>query len=136
MTLRVIPNKNGTITIECGGESVTIGAPDPPATSPQPQQDGSGGIPALWPNGGATASIIDNGKAKTEIVPVRSADDLLRTIQEKHDLHAKARKPIIFQFHVNGDKPLSIERINKALSDLGNPDWMGTQIKLTRLRDE
>ena len=136
MTLSVKPNKNGTITIECGGESVTIAAPDASATSPQSPQDTSGGIPILWPNGGATASIVARGKVKTEIVPVVAVDDLLKTIKEKHDLHAKAQKPIIFQFHVNGDKPLSVEKLNKALSDLGNPGWMGTQIKLTGLRDE
>jgi hypothetical protein len=136
MTLSVTPNKNGTITVECGGESVTIAAPNASGTSPQPQQGASGEPPVLWPNGGATASIIDNREVKTEIVPVPSVVDLPRIIQEKYDLHAKAKTPIVFQFHVKGDNPLSVERINKALSDLGNPEWMGTQFKLTGLRDE
>ena len=46
------------------------------------------------------------------------------------------RQPTIFQFHVQTSEPLSVEKINKALSDLGNPKWMGTQIKLTGPGDE
>jgi hypothetical protein len=135
MTLSVTRNSNGTITIECGGDSLTI-APPVASDTPHPKQEASGEIPVLWPNGGATASIVADGKAKTEVVLVPSVDDLLRAIREQHDLHVEAPKPTIFQFHVKGTEPLSVEKINKALSDLGNPDWMGTQIKLTGLRDE
>ena len=44
---------------------------------------------------------------------------------------AKAAKPVILQFNVKADKPLQIGNINKVLSDLGHPDWMGMIINLT-----
>jgi hypothetical protein len=136
MTISVTRNSNGTITIACGGETMTIAgstASDPPV---QPQQASGEIAPFLWPNHQTTAAIVAGGKAKTEIVIVPSVEALLKAIREKHDLHAKAQKPIIFQFHVMGDKPLRVESINKVVSDLGHPDWMGMQIKLTGLRDE
>src|SRR5260370_6655931 len=127
MTLSVTRNSNGTITIECGGDSLTIALPVASGT-PHPNRGTSGKIPVLWTNGGATALIVDSGKAKTKIVPVLSEDELLRAIREQHDLHAKAPKPTIFQFHIKGEETLRVEKINKALSDLGDPSWMGAQI--------
>ena len=130
MTLSVSPNSNGTITITCGNDSVTIGAPA------APKQEASTEVPVLWPNYGATASIVAGGKTKTKVIGVPSVDDLLKAIREQHDLHIQAPEPIVFQFHVHGSEPLSVEEINKALSDLGNPEWMGTQIKLIGPSDE
>jgi hypothetical protein len=127
MTLSVSSNSNGTITITCGNDSITIGAPDPPKQVE---------IPPLWPHSGPAASIIAGKKVKTKVIRVPSGDDLLNAIRKQHDLHIQASEPIIFQFHVQGSEPLSVEKINKALSDLGNPEWMGTQIKLTGLGDE
>jgi hypothetical protein len=130
MTISVTPNANGTITITCGGESVTVGTP-----SASPKKDEFDDV-YLWPNDGAVANIVAGGKAEIKVVPVRSAKDLPKAIKEQHDLHARAPKPTILQFHVAGAQSLSVESINKALSDLGNPAWMGTQIKLTGPRDE
>jgi hypothetical protein len=130
MTLSVSPNGDGTITITCGNDSVTIGAPA--SSKPQASTD----IPVLWPNGGATASIVAGGKAKLNVIRVPSGDDLLKVIREQHDLHVQASEPTIFQFLVQTSEPLNVEEINRTFSDLGNPDWMGTQIKLTGPSDE
>jgi hypothetical protein len=130
MTLSVSPNNDGTITITCGNDSVTIGAP----ASSRPQ--GSADIPILWPNGGATASIVAGGNAKMHVIRVRSGDDLVKAIKAQHALHVQVSEPAIFQFHVQTSEPLSVEEINRTFSDLGNPDWMGTQIKLTGPADE
>src|SRR5664280_2520411 len=77
MTLSVSPNSNGTITITCDNDSVTIGAPA------APKLDGSAETPILWPNSGATASIVAGGKAKTKVIRVPSGDDLLTAIREQ-----------------------------------------------------
>jgi len=120
MTLSVTRNSNGTITIECGGDSLTILtiASSVASDTPHPKQEASGEIPVLWPNGGATASIVANGKAKTEVVLVPSVADLLSAIRQQHDLHLEGSKPTIFQFHVKGNEPLSVGKINDVLSDL------------------
>jgi hypothetical protein len=136
MTLSVSPNSDGTITITCGNDSVTI---DMRATSKReasapPLWPTSGTV--LWVNSGATAAIVAGGKAKTKVIRIPSGYDLLKAIREQHDLHIQTPEPTIFQFHVQGSEPLSVEEINKALSDLGNPEWMGTQIKLTGPGDE
>lgn len=135
MSLSVTRHDDGTITIECSGDSITLAA-SPSAGTAQPKQQADDDIPVLWPNGGATASIVADGKAELKIVRVPSVDELLIAIKEQHDRHAVAAKPTLFQFYVQGSTPLQVEALNKALSDLGNPDWMGTQIKLTGRDDE
>lgn len=131
MTISVTPNSDGTITVSCGNDSVTIGA----AAAPK-QQDASADIPILWPNHGATASIVADGKAKVMVIRVPPENDLLKAIKEQHELHSREPELTIFQFDVEGAEPLSVEEINRTLTDLGNPDWMVTQIKLTWPRDE
>jgi hypothetical protein len=130
MTISVTPNSDGTITVTCGNDSITIGA------AAAPKQNASADIPILWPNHGATASIVADGKAKTMVIRVSPENDLMKAIREQHELHSREPEPIIFQFHVEGSEPLSVEKINEALSEIGNPDWMVTQIKLIGLRDE
>ncbi|MBZ9772320.1 hypothetical protein [Mesorhizobium sp. CO1-1-8] len=130
MSLSMSPNPDGTITVTCGTDSLTIAPP----IAPKPRT--SADIPVLWPNGGATASIIAKGNAKIRTVPVPSGNDLVKAIKEQYTLYVEASEPTVFQFHVNGSGTLSVEEINKALSDLGNPEWMGTQIKLTGPHDE
>jgi hypothetical protein len=65
------------------------------------------------------------------VIKVPSKDDLLKAIVEQHRLHGQDAEPTIFQFDVEGPEALSVEEVNKTFSDLGNPDWMVTQIKLT-----
>jgi hypothetical protein len=125
MTITVTNDSDGTITVTCGGETIKIGGPTP--SDPK----ASGSIPIFWPNDGHTASIIAGGKAKTKIISVASVEELPKAIRENHALHAKAAKPVILQFNVKADKPLQIGNINKVLSDLGHPDWMGMIINLT-----
>jgi hypothetical protein len=127
VTISVTPNNDGTITVTCGNDSVIIGTPAKPKTaSPEP--------PILWPNGGAVATLIADKKAKTVVVRVPPRKDLAKAITEQHKLHKGKPTPTIFQFQVEGTKPVSVEKINKTLSDLGNPDWMGTQIMLTGVK--
>jgi len=135
MTISVTRNSNGTLTITCGSETVTLGSSPSLDAVPQPTR-ASDEPPVLWPNDQHTASIIATGKAKIEIVSVRSVDDLQNEIRKVHALHSETQKPTIFQFDVNSDKPLQIRGVNKVVSDLGYPEWMGMQIKLTGPRDE
>ncbi|MGJ5176378.1 hypothetical protein ACQR16_23415 [Bradyrhizobium oligotrophicum] len=125
MTITVTPNPNGTITISCGTESMIIGAASGTPKAPDTP------IPILWPNPGPAASIIAERKQKTTIVHVPSNRDLLRMIMEQHELNRLNQKPTIFEFHVQGEEPLSVEEVSKAFADLGNPDWMIAQIKMT-----
>lgn len=135
VSLSVTRHDDGTITIECSGDSITLAA-SPAAGAAQPKQHAEDDIPVLWPNGGATASIVADGTAERIIIRVPSVDELLSAIKEQHDRHAMAAKPTLFQFYVQGTTPLQVEALNKALSDLGNPEWMGTQFKLTGRHDE
>lgn len=126
MTLTVKANSNGTITISCGDESITIAAPVP-AGDPGPQRQPLSFRPVvLPPNGGAAASIVSDGKAKTEVVIVGSEDDLLKKIRERYGWNASGST--IFQCFVGTDELLNVGKINKAFSDIGDPDWAGIQI--------
>lgn len=136
MSLSITRNNNGTITVACGNDSITIGDPAAANAPPNPQQPAWVDPYILPDNNGTAASIVWRGQAKTEIVSVPSVDDLPRLVRKMHDLHAPAQKPTIFQFHVKADKALNIETFNKAISDVGNPDWMGAEIKLMGLDDE
>ena len=135
MSLTITRNNNGTITVACGNDSITIGGLALGNTPPNPRQDVWIDPYILPDNNGTAASIVARDKAKTKIVSVPSVDDLPRIMREMHDLHAPTPEPTIFQFHVKANKPLSIESYKKVIFDLGNPDWMGTEIKLTGLDD-
>lgn len=130
MSITVTSNNDGTITVKCGTDTVTVGVSAPS------NADASPGIPILWPPSGVTASIVAEGKAKTLVVPVASANGLAQAIRNQHDLHANVKETTIFQFDVQGSEPLAVEELNKVLSDLDNPAWMGTQIRLTGDRHE
>jgi hypothetical protein len=134
MTLTVKPNKNGTITISCGDESITIAAPVP-AGDPEPQRGPFSYRPVVLPrNDAAAASIVADGKAKTEVVIVASEDDLLREIRERYGRGAP--EPTILQFYLGTDEFLNVGKINKAFADSGNPDWAGIQIMPGGVGDE
>lgn len=130
MSITVTSNNDGTITVKCGTDTVTVGASTP--SNPGASQP----IPILWPPSGTTASIVAEGTAKTVVVAVASASGLAEAIRAQHDLHANVRVKTIFQFDVHGSEPLVVEEIDKALFDLGNPDWMGTQIRFMGDRHE
>ncbi|MDX1188954.1 hypothetical protein GOL88_28820 [Sinorhizobium medicae] len=124
MGLTVKPNVDGTITIKCGGNSVTIPAP---ATGLQP----------IWsPGSGASTSIIANGKAKTKVVQIPNANDLVEAIKREHKCHSGECEPTVFQFEIGGTEPVDIEAIDKTLSNLSGSQWMGIQFKLTGNRNE
>lgn len=124
MSITITPNTDGTITVRCGSESVTVGAQQPPKQTSAP------GIPILWPPGGVTASIVKNGKARIISVDVASADMLSDAIRDQYSQYISAPETILFEFSVKGTEPLDIGEFNKVFSDLGDPDWMGAQIRL------
>ncbi|MER9002616.1 hypothetical protein NKI15_03150 [Mesorhizobium sp. M0862] len=130
MSITVTPNTDGTVTIQCGTESITIGAQTPPKQTAAPD------IPILWPAGGVTASIVAGGKARTIEVDVASANGLADAIRGQYDQYIATPEETLFQFDVKGTEPLKIGEFNKALSALGNPEWMGAQIRLTGDRNE
>ncbi|MDX1053356.1 hypothetical protein GOL41_26960 [Sinorhizobium medicae] len=130
MSITVTSNSDGTITVKCGSDMVTVGV------SASSNADASPGIPILWPPSGVTASIVAEGKARALVVPVPSANGLAQAIRDQHDLYANEQETTIFQFDVQGSEPLAVQELGKVLSDLGNPGWMGTQIRLTGDRHE
>ena len=124
MSITVTANGNGTLTIQCGGESIIVGAP-------LPKKPDEPDIPVLWPSGGATANIIATGKAKTVTVEVASARLLREAIEEQYKKRGVTSDSTVFDFNVGGTDPLDIDNVNQVLKDLGHPEWMGTQIRLT-----
>ncbi|AGS25801.1 hypothetical protein [Rhizobium etli] len=123
MSITVTSNADGTLTIQCGTDIVIVSAP-------VPKQSAAPDIPVLWPPGGVAASIIARGNARTIIINVPSADGLTDAIKTQFDEFAKAPKDTLFQFDVKGTEPLKVDELNKAISELGDPDWMGMQIRL------
>jgi hypothetical protein len=130
MSITVTSNTDGTITVKCGTDTVTVGVSAPSNAGASPS------IPILWPPSGVTASIVAEGKAKTLVVPVPTANGLTQAIRDQHDLYANVQETTIFQFDVQGSVPLAVEELNKVLSDIGNPGWMGIQIRLNGDRNE
>lgn len=129
MSLSVTHNGDGTVTVTCGGDSVTMSLPARAGTR---SSDG----PTLWPNDRVTASLILEDRAKTKVIDVASANDVIKAIKGQHDLYRLAAEPTLFEYRVKGSSPLEIGKIKEALLDLGDPEWMGTQIKLMGSTDE
>src|SRR5687768_4411584 len=98
MSLTVQPNVDGTITIKCGGSSVTLPAPT------------TGALPPIWsPGGGASTSIIADGKAKTKTMQLATANELAQAIKNAHKSHDDALEPTLFLFEIGGTEPIDID---------------------------
>ena|ERR1700728_4326975 len=130
MSLTVKDNKNGTLTISCGDESITIGDPSPPPANtvalPPPIRD---------PSSDRT-SIVAGDDHPTEIVTVPSIDQLPDVLRAMHGKYALSQAPVMLQLLVKADKPLIVGSIKKELAEVSKLSGMRTQIKFTGRSDD
>jgi hypothetical protein len=136
MSLVVNTNPDGTFTVTCGAESVTVGNPSPQGTIVA----GGGGVattlvrkkkkppePSSWPiipgGGGVSTTIlarVDPNEIKN--IHVQSLDQILASIEAHHTAAAKenaAAPAVLLRFHVPNGKSLDMAPVSKTMRALG-----------------
>jgi hypothetical protein len=146
MSLVVNTNPDGTFTVTCGAESVTVGRPSPQGTIVA----GGGGVattlvrnkkkkppePSSWPiipgGGGVSTTIVapvDPDEIKN--IHVQSLDQILASIEAHHTAAAKENAtapPVLLRFHVPNGKSVDMAPVSKTMRALGARSNLRTEI--------
>jgi hypothetical protein len=153
MSLVVNTNADGTFTVTCGAESVTVGRPS-----------GQGGIiaggggvattlirtkrpkrePSSWPiipGGGGVATTIVKLTAPNDIkdIHVLNAAEILASIKAHRPTAAKAKapgQPVLLRFHVPYGTSLDMAPVSQTMRALGTHSTLRAEVLFADQSDE
>jgi hypothetical protein len=118
-------NSDGSWTVSCGGDSLTIGGSGGSGAG----ASGSGPIivfPNPTPNTGGVTAYIDWRKPNRNVEPVSvsNSQQLIGIIKDAFD----AGTPKLLQLHWTGEEPLELSDISNAIGQTSNQDLMRVEI--------
>lgn len=130
MSLEIQHNPDGTITVSCNGESVTIGAPTSTGAS-----GGIGSFPPITLSSGSTiASIFADRPFLTEYGMANTVNEIVTRINsEKASLGGD---PVRLNFRWSGMDPIDISPISQALSKIDENAILQVRIQFSSDSDE
>jgi hypothetical protein len=153
MSLVVNTNPDGTFTVTCGAESLTVGRP----SEQRPIIPGGGGVattlvrtkrpkqgPSSWsiiPGGGGVATtivrLIDPSDIKN--IHVQSSADILKSIKAHRPTAPGANageQPILLRFHVPHGTSLDMAPVSKTMRALGKQSALRAEVLFADQDDE
>lgn len=153
MSFVVNTNPDGTFTVTCGAESLTVGRP----SGQGPIITGGGGVattlirtkrpkqgPSSWPiipGGGGVATtivkLIDPDDIKE--IHVQSAAEILASIKAHRPIAAKAKadgQPVLLRFHVPHGTSLDMAPVSKTMRALGKQSALRAEVLFADQGDE
>jgi hypothetical protein len=129
MSITVVKNPNGTVTVSCGGDSVVVGTPSggptgAGGTSPYPNVTPSGGgvtayMLAHRPK--ATVKTRDRATAAQIAAALRAG---IKTARKSHSPEA----PLILRFGVRSGKPLDLSKVCETLREVDEKTGLACEI--------
>ena len=153
MSLVVNTNSDGTFTVTCGAESVTVGRPSGQGSI----ITGGGGVattlirtrrpkrePSSWPiipGGGGVATTIVKLADPDDIkdIHVQSAAEILESIKAHRPTAAKAKvrgQPVLLRFHVPHGTSLDMAPVSQTMRALGAQSTLRAEVLFSDQSDE